>query len=58
MLRCSPDLFNDFTLGQDQLGLIMKHILKDLRNAPPAKMLIYCQKIYFDYMKNKIDNLN
>ena len=30
-------------------------ILKDFRNAPPAKMLIYCQKIYFNYMKNKID---
>ena len=47
MLRCSPDLFNDVTIGQDQLGLIMKHILKDLRNAPPAKMLIYCQKNIF-----------
>ena len=31
------------------------HILKDFRNAPPAKMLIYCKKIYFNYMINKID---
>ena len=30
-----------------------EYILKDFGNAPPAKMLIYCQKIY--YVKNKID---
>ena len=32
-----------------------KYILKDIRNAPLAEMLIYCQKLYFNYMKNKID---
>ena len=32
-----------------------EYILKDFRNAPPAKVLIYCQKICLNYMNNKID---
>ena len=30
-------------------------ILKDFRNAPPAKMLIYCQKNLLIIYENKID---
>ena len=30
-------------------------ILEDFRNAPSAKMLIYCQKLCFNFMKDKID---
>ena len=27
VLKCSPDLLNNVKIGQDQLQLIMKHIL-------------------------------
>ena len=35
---------------------INAHIIqKDIRNATPAEMLINCQKLFFQYVKNKID---
>ena len=37
------------------LGRMHISILKDFKNAPPAKMLIYCQNVLFNYVKNKID---
>ena len=30
------------------------YILKDFKNAPPAKMLIYCQNVIFNYVKIKL----
>ena len=34
--------------------MYLDHILKDIRNLPPAKMLIV-KNLYFNYVKNKND---
>ena len=36
-----------FDSKMDSLTIVLLNILKDFRNAPPAKMLVYCQNVIF-----------